>query len=645
MTAIESGEKVKTNSKTDANAHSKEKNTSYRNRALEFTQNAMEVSEDKGHSQAIVPIEKTEPDVHQDDTDDFDESDPVIMIPTIHLDETSLPPPPPRSSGEKEIHKHRQELRRQSIRNQRRERSMSRNKLNADVVKQQAEEKKSRSPRRTTSALKKMGNEDAIIAPPTTELKKSRRGGNKQSASKPRKRHDSPTPVSTAPVHPSLAVLTAFENHRQKIEVGEPEITPVAAVGKPRRRQSRRSSHDQKEKMVKISAVKGPGENVDEDVQSETSSISTASAKHYQMQPEPTNELRSRHPELKGVVSDPHKFPPVNVTVDRSISRSKSRPRLKVGVDPVDAPEEKEMQLAGYDKTSSRRLSSARGNELGVRKRSSKVEKKSSREQDVSTTDNKRVTKHSSGRQLSKTTSSRSHHRENFKVHPEESSPAQKTLTTSSARVSKRASRSLSGYVRDAEGKDVSEKRISKSAERSSSHANSSPALMSGKQRRCKSSGTSGTSRGGRSPLTSTTQPESLSSGELLRKSSTKERPVIIHKKRATRRSRKEERRETVDSFDDDVKPVTAISYSEDERSHASSISAGSTSTVEESFGSDCEDEKGTDEEKIPADVREKAISVLKDVKGGAKNIAEKGKSALGGLKGTSKKWQSAMFM
>jgi len=118
----------------------------------------------------------------------------------------------------------------------------------------------------------------------------------------------------------------------------------------------------------------------------------------------------------------------------------------------------------------------------------------------------------------------------------------------------------------------------------------------------------------------------------------------MIQKKRATRHSRKEEGREAVDSSDD-VKPMTAISYSEDERSHASSISAGSRSTLEESFHSDREDKNQTDEDKTPADLREKAISVLKDVKGGAKNFAIKGKGALGGLKGTSKKWQSALFM
>ena len=625
MTAIESDERVKSSNRTEVNSHSMEsKTSSYRERALEFTQKAMEVTEDKGHSQAIVPRGETEADDHHDDTDDLDESDPVIMIPKIHLEDTSLPPPPPRTSEEKEVHEYRLELRRNHIRQQRRERSKSRTKLKADVVKQQSEEKKPRSARRH-STLKKTNNEDAAITTPTTEVRKSRRDGNKQSAVKPRKRPDSPTPVSAAPVHPSLAVLTALENHRQKIEDTEPER--VAAAGKQRHGR-RRSSHDHKEKVVKIhdsaDVVNDSGDHDDEDAKSATSSISSASAKHYQMQPEPTNELRSRHPELKGVVSEPAKFPPVNVTVDRSRSRSKSRPRMS----PVDAPEEGDMQLVVHDKTSSRRLSSAPGSGSGVQKRPSKieVEKKSSRQQVAVASDNKKVMKHSPRRQLSKTSSSSRSHL------------AQKSLVTSSARASKRNSRSYSGLVRDAESKNVSGNRTSKSAERSSSVAKSSPALMEGRQRRSKSAATS---RSGRSPHTSITQPESLSSDEFLRKTSTKEGPVVIYKKTATRRSRKEEGRETVDSSED-VKPMTAIRISEDEKSHASSISAGSRSTLEESFHSDS---KG--ENKIPADAREKAVSVLKDVKGGAKNFAVKGKSALGGLglKGTSKKFQSALFM
>jgi hypothetical protein len=291
------------------------------------------------------------------------------------------------------------------------------------------------------------------------------------------------------------------------------------------------------------------------------------------------------------------------------------------------------MQLAVYGKTNGRRLSSARGIRSGVRK-SSKVQKKNSIDQDAVT--NNKVTKRSHGKRLSKrSSSSRSHHHENFsKVHPEKTPPIHKSRPTSAAQ---RSSRSLSGRVWDADGNDLSGKRTSKSVERSSSLAKSNPTVLRGQS--------SGASKDGRSRHTGITQSESESSADgLVRKSNTKDLGQdIVHKKRATRRSRKKERRESVD-FDDN-KPMTAISYSEDERSHASSISAGSSSTFEESFHSECEDEKKTGETKTPADVKEKAICVLKEVKGGAKHLAVKSKSALGGLKGTSKKWQSALFM
>lgn len=592
MTTIDRNEKVKKNSKTDANK-------SYRNRALEFTQKAMEVTEDeKGPSQAIVPVERTKQVVHDsaaEESNDFDESDPIIMIPTIHLDDTSLPPPPPRSSEEMEIHEHRMELRRQHIRRQRRESSSSRRNSDANAHSQETTEKKSRSPRRSSS-LKQTSNEGAV----SKEVRKNRRDENKVASSKPRKRPDSPTPVSAAPVHPSLAVLTALENHRKKVDDKKHE--PTNAVDQQRRGRSK----DKKDKVDD-----GLCKNTEEDGESETSSISTASAKRYQMQPGTTSGMRSRS------------TPPVNVTVDRSKSRSKSRPRIRA----IDAPEEKEVQLTVYDKTSSQRLSSARGSGSGVKKRSSKVEKESTHDEDAAENDKKKITKHSKGKQQPKRShSSRSVPRENStKVHPE------KQTSSSSARVSHRSSRSLSGGLWDADGNKIAEKRTSKSVERSSSAAKSS--------RRCKSSEKSRTSR---SRHTSNTHPESLSSDNLLRKSNTKDvEPAVVYKKRAKRRSRKEERRQTVDSSED-IKPMTAISYSEDERSHASSISAGSTSTIEESFGSHDEDAKG---DKPPADVREKAISVLNDVKGGAKHFAVKGKNAFGGLKGTSKKWQSAIFM
>jgi len=111
-------------------------------------------------------------------------------------------------------------------------------------------------------------------------------------------------------------------------------------------------------------------DDVDDDVESDTTSISSASAKQYQLQPESTNELIAIHPELKGVVSAPIQFPPKDVTVDRSRSRSKSRSR--VSVDPIDAPEEREPKIA--TKMGGQRLAASRESRSRVERRSSKVE-------------------------------------------------------------------------------------------------------------------------------------------------------------------------------------------------------------------------------------------------------------------------------
>mmetsp|Transcript_8346 Transcript_8346/g.17529 ORF Transcript_8346/g.17529 Transcript_8346/m.17529 type:complete len:83 (+) Transcript_8346:1339-1587(+) len=82
---------------------------------------------------------------------------------------------------------------------------------------------------------------------------------------------------------------------------------------------------------------------------------------------------------------------------------------------------------------------------------------------------------------------------------------------------------------------------------------------------------------------------------------------------------------------------MTLVAISSDERSHASSIS--SSSTIEEDWDSDEEDEDGG---------KSKHKEVKDKILGGAKSFATRGKSALGGLKelkGTSRKWQSALFM
>jgi hypothetical protein len=85
--------------------------------------------------------------------------------------------------------------------------------------------------------------------------------------------------------------------------------------------------------------------------------------------------------------------------------------------------------------------------------------------------------------------------------------------------------------------------------------------------------------------------------------------------------------------------PVTRIDFLED-KSHASSIS--SSSTIEESFAYSDDEKEGVGNS---GDKKKRASMMLKDVKGSAVGLATRGRSTLIGLKGTSKKWQSALFM
>jgi hypothetical protein len=121
-------------------------------------------------------------------------------------------------------------------------------------------------------------------------------------------------------------------------------------------------------------------------------------------------------------------------------------------------------------------------------------------------------------------------------------------------------------------------------------------------------------------------------------KSAVEEQPAVLYKKRARRRDEPTEGGNSI--------PVAQITT--DTKSHASSIS--SSSTIEESFAysDDVEEAEGANDKSRKsgyASRHAQAVSVLKDVKGGAVGLASRGKSALGGLKGTSKKWQSALFM
>ena len=114
-------------SATDAGAPSRHHSStsSFHGRALEFTSKAMAES---GGAIVVHPSPLAEPAVHEaalaeETAAEFDESDPVIMVPLIVGDGgAEMPPPPPRTAEELERHKERLELRRAHIRREREER-------------------------------------------------------------------------------------------------------------------------------------------------------------------------------------------------------------------------------------------------------------------------------------------------------------------------------------------------------------------------------------------------------------------------------------------------------------------------------------------------------------------------------------------
>ena len=118
---------------------------------------------------------------------------------------------------------------------------------------------------------------------------------------------------------------------------------------------------------------------------------------------------------------------------------------------------------------------------------------------------------------------------------------------------------------------------------------------------------------------------------------------MALYKKRVRRAAQKEDAHDDGTAADH-AKPMNLIACSSYEKSHASSIS--SSSTIIEEYG-DWDEEGGDDGEAGKQNVRAKALSALQGARGGAMNIATKGKSALklGGLKGTSRKLQSALFI
>ena len=481
--------------------------------------------------------------------------------------------------------------------------------------------------------------------PPQETLIKERRQSTK--INKPSTRGDD--------VHPSAAAMALLEKSNNK-KKSSPELC-------------RRSTTKTKEQQAT---------NEDED-NSETSSISSASAKDY-----PTNEHVRQHPELEGVEL-PHipvsrrssSKPPADVTVDRSQSNSRSKSRSRE--DPPD-----NLKKQG---TSSRRVSSSRA--LVTTSLQGEKDKKH---------DTKRASLRvtSSTKQMSSRSNTsrrrRSHDdHEDFEDHVtttdmnKTTSDLTKSLSAALAASSSRKARrrassksmSTSGKVWDEGNEVISKDRprlnrsVSASCQGRYEKDDASPKMDSNKDAKKKKqrsrSVTNPTTKersGDKSHSTKSTVPESLSSQELFTKRQSDEgeddneyvvtptsiqedkdtepeQPMVIYKKRAKKRKDDEDGAQH-------TKPIGVLyCSSSDEKSAASSIS--NTSTIEESYASTVDyggrssTNKGDNGDE--KNVKDRAKAALHDVKGGAKQFATKGREALGGLKGTSRKWQSALFM
>ena len=120
---------------------------------------------------------------------------------------------------------------------------------------------------------------------------------------------------------------------------------------------------------------------------------------------------------------------------------------------------------------------------------------------------------------------------------------------------------------------------------------------------------------------------------------------MIIRKKRAHRNNEELHCDNATTSSTVYTKPMLHIALSSDEKSHCSSVS--SSSTIDESYWTEDEEEDEDDEDGggNKSAAKERALNAFNGVKGGARKLGTKGKSALGGWKGTGKKFSSALFM
>ncbi|KAL3801590.1 hypothetical protein ACHAWO_001395 [Cyclotella atomus] len=534
--------------------------------------------------------------------EDFDESDPIIYIPAL-LPHEELPPPPPRTEEEAERHAERLEMRRVH---------------------------------------------DTATANTTVHGKKKgspAKGEHKKEVIKGGGEHKMENPAEPA----GIVVHNKATNHKVASTAAvEPPSMPSAAAmallesrGKKDRHRHNHHNNDQQN---------------EEEEASETSSISTASAKMYQLEPD---EFHSKHPELQGVVVHPSSNlePPRQIipSRNRSLSRSK-RVATKVGVDPEEEcralvavplhqrgrtsrktivePKDKSV-MESKDKSGQHhhRSSSTRRSTVDGRAKSV-IHPKSS-----ATTATSAVVPTKSS---SKSVHVEHHSSKSVSVPHSEI----KTLSASSARMSRIRSRSKSRErPKPSDGRAPSSRSVVREgrASRSIAQSRKSTARSSSRHRSSSRSNrkedhhTVHSKATRRSKVnageTACTQPLSVSSDEEKKsirnqELGQQEETEVLYKKRAKK------------SYD---KSMPKRIDCDESKSHASSIS--SSSTIEESFtysedhNEKCEAGAGDKSKKSAMMIQ------LKDVKGSAVGLANKGRSTLIGLKGTSKKWQSALFM
>mmetsp|Transcript_20753 Transcript_20753/g.44886 ORF Transcript_20753/g.44886 Transcript_20753/m.44886 type:complete len:866 (-) Transcript_20753:156-2753(-) len=632
----------------------------------------------------------------KDEEDDFDESDPIIIIPTLSSKD-QLPPPPPRTNEEMERLVERLEMRRVNVK------EITRSKSSKSVVDAVAE-------------LNEDVKELAIVDGAVEGGEKRKRG--RMSRSKDHKLSKKDMVDTEETVVPSAAALALLESHtgspaqptqqRRSQRNHSSDKRKLSTDGGNNVKKSFTSNKNNVEKRFHRS-IRSMEKDEDEDddhncqdeddLISKTSSISTASAKMYRIQPPPNdngynggnNELYAAHGELEGVVppmyAEPTAFPPKDVMYDRSRSKSRSKSRGRgtaVGVidPPAGTPVEGGRKVMRRVSASAPKVNGDAEHPQPKKSTSFRASQsvgereKHVRHVSVSAIKESSALAKSSPRSTERKRSSSFHH-----VHHDDAliegmpySMAAKSLAASTARSSRRstarASKSVGGdhnhhiSSRDQKGSNLysTEKSTSSPSQSTSKHESSKA------QRRISTTTKEATSfsrrsshrkttpfdevasKGGRSRHTSCTQPESLSSDEYNRQKKPivekvveeggcdDEKPVVLYKKRAHRKNEKID----AGSTSQPSKPMQHIALSSDEKSHASSIS--SSSTIEESFAFSNDEEdvdksrrsgrNGTAEVTYDKNAMDKAVTILK-----------KGKSALGGLKGSSRKWQSALFM